>query len=473
VFPVVRFGRRPNDLEPERMTAPPSVSRTDFPPGFVFGTATASYQIEGAVREDGRGPSIWDTFSHMPARIRDASNGDVACDHYHRWREDLDLMRDLGLGAYRFSVAWPRVVPAGRGAVNAKGLDFYDRLVDGVLERGLAPHLTLYHWDLPQALQDRGGWMERETALAFADYAHAVAERLGDRVATWATHNEPFCAALMGHLFGKHAPGITDRDAALVASHHLLLSHGLAVQALRAALPRARVGLVNNPAPIHPASDRAPDVAAARRVDALRNRWFHDPAFGKGYPSEVLEGHPSPRFQAAVRPGDLAVIAQPIDFLGVNYYNRHVVEQGPGGLDDVRFVRTEREHTDLGWEVYPDGLREILVRVHRDWRPAALMVTENGAFYEDVPGPDGRVEDEPRRRYLEAHLAACRDALHEGVPLQGYFAWTLVDNFEWAEGYLARFGIVRMATPGGPRVVKASGDWYGAFIRGDLDGRAR
>ncbi len=448
-------------------TAP--VSRADFPPGFAFGTASASYQIEGAVHEDGRGPSIWDTFSHTAGTIRDASNGDVACDHYHRWREDLDLMRELGLDAYRFSVAWPRILPAGRGAVNARGLDFYDRLVDGALERGLAPHLTLYHWDLPQALQDRGGWLERETASAFADYARTVAERLGDRVATWGTLNEPFCAALLGHLFGKHAPGITDPEAALVASHPLLLGHGQAVQALRAALPRARVGLVNNPAPIHPASDRPADVAAARRMDALRNRWFHDPVFGKGYPREVLQAHPSPRFEAAVRPGDLAVISQPIDFLGVNYYNRHVVEQGPGGPDDLRFHRTEREHTDLGWEVYPDGLREILVRVHRDWRPPALMVTENGAYFEDVPGPDGRVADEARRRYLETHLATCRDALREGVPLQGYFAWTLVDNFEWAEGYLARFGIVRMAAPGGPRVIKASGRWYGAFARGELD----
>ena len=458
---------------PSEPAAAPAVSRGEFPPAFAFGTATASYQVEGAVGEDGRGPSIWDTFSHTTGKIRGGDTGDVACDHYHLWREDLDLMRALGLTAYRFSVAWPRILPAGRGAVNVRGLDFYERLVDGALERGLAPHLTLYHWDLPQALQDRGGWLDRGPAVALADLARIVAGRLGDRVASWATLNEPFCSAFLGHLFGTHAPGLSDPQAALVASHHLFLAHGLAVQALRAELPRARVGLVNNPAPIHPASDRPEDLAAARRMDALRNRWFHDPLFGKGYPREVLAHRPSPRFEAAVRPGDLATIAQPVDFLGVNYYNRHVVEHAPGsGLEDTRFVRTRREHTELGWEVYPDGLREILVRIHRDWRPAALMVTENGAFFEDAPGPGGRVEDERRRSYLEQHLAACRDALREGVPLQGYFVWTLVDNFEWAEGFRARFGIVRMAQPGGARVVKASGEWYGAFVRGDLDRRS-
>ena len=382
-------------------------------------------------------------------------------------------MRRLGLNAYRFS--WP-----GRASSPRDGDESTPRASTSTSGWWTAcsraesrPSLTLYHWDLPQALQDQGGWLQRDTAAAFADYARIVAERLGDRVASWATHNEPFCAAFLGYLFGKRAPGMSDWDDSLLVSHHLLLSHGLAVQAVRASLPRARIGLVNNPAPVHPASDRPEDVAAALRIDAHRNRWFHDPVFGKGYPREVLDHAPSRRFEAAVLPGDLAAIAQPIDFVGVNYYNRHVVEHAPGiGPRDVRFVRTDREHTACGWEVYPDGLREILVRVHRDWRPAALMVTENGAFYQDVPGPDGRVEDEGRRRYLEAHLAACRDALREGVPLQGYFAWSLIDNFEWAEGFWARFGVVRMAEPGGPRVVKASGDWYGAFVRGDLDGKS-
>jgi beta-glucosidase len=448
----------------------PTVRRSEFPAGFAFGTSTASYQIEGAVREDGRGPSIWDTFSHTPGKIKNGDHGDLACDHYHRWREDLDLMRDLGLNAYRFSVAWPRVVPEGRGKVNARGLDFYDRLLDGLLERGIAPHATLYHWDLPQALQDEGGWARRETALAFPDYVRAVVERLGDRVATWATHNEPFCSAFLGHLWGIHAPGQTDLGTALAVSHHLLLSHGLGVQALRAVLPRARAGIVNNPAPLHPASDRAEDLAAAARADAFRNRWFHDPIFGRGYPREVLERAPREAFDRALLPGDLDTIAQPIDFVGVNFYNRHVVQDAPGaGFLDVKMVETDLEHTDLGWEVYPDALREILVRVHRDWHPKALMVTENGAAYADVVETGGRVEDESRRRYLESHLAACRDAVREGVPLQGYFAWTLVDNFEWAEGFGARFGIVRMEAPGGPRVVKASGGWYGAFIRGELD----
>ncbi len=449
--------------------ARPLVRRSDFPPGFAFGTATASYQVEGAVREDGRSPSIWDTFSHTPGKVKNGDTGDVACDHYHLWRQDLDLMRELGLNAYRLSVAWTRVVPEGRGRVNERGLDFYERLVDGALERGVAPHLTLYHWDLPQALQDRGGWMRRETAAAYADYARAVAERLGDRVASWATHNEPFCAAFLGHMFGIHAPGVRDPDGALVVSHHLLLSHGLGVQALRAALPRARIGLVNNPAPMHPASSSPEDEAAARRADAFRNRWFMDPVFGKGYPREALGRFTAPRFEAAVLPGDLDTIAQPLDFLGVNYYNRQVVEHAPGeGMHEARFLRTDLEHTAAGWEVYPDGLREVLVRIHRDWHPAALVVTENGACYRDAAGPGDRVDDEDRRRYLEAHLGACRDALREGVPLQGYFVWTLADNFEWAEGFENRFGIVRMAQPGGPRVVKASGEWYGAFVRGEL-----
>jgi beta-glucosidase len=446
-----------------------AVQRSDFPADFLFGTATASYQIEGAVEEDGRAPSIWDTFSHTPGKVKNGDHGDVACDHYHRWGEDLDLMQRLGMKAYRFSVAWPRVVPRGRGAVNEKGLDFYDRLVDGLLERGLSPHVTLFHWDLPQVLQDEGGWTRRETAQAMAEYARAVAQRLGDRVATWATHNEPFCAAFLGHAWGKHAPGLSDPAAAMTASHHLLLSHGLSVQAVRAVLPGARIGIVNNPAPIHPASDRPEDAAAAGRIDALRNRWFHDPVFGRGYPREIVER--APGFEQVVRPGDLEIISAPIDWVGVNYYNRQVVAHAPGeGLLEVRSVRTENEHTSIGWEVYPDALRELLVRIHRDWKPKAIMVTENGAAWEDVPGPSDRVEDEQRRRYIEDHLAACRAALREGVPLRGYFVWTLLDNFEWAEGYAHRFGVVRMATPGGARVVKRSGEWYGAFVRGALDG---
>ncbi len=447
----------------------PAVRRSDFPAGFFFGTSTASYQVEGAVAEDGRRPSIWDTFSHTPGKVKNGDTGDVACDHYHRWEADLDLMRALGLGAYRFSVAWPRVVPEGRGAVNAKGLDFYDRLVDGLLARGISAHVTLYHWDLPQALEDEGGWQRRETAYAMADYARAVAARLGDRVATWATHNEPFCAAFLGHAWGMHAPGLRDLEAAKVVVHHLLLSHGLSMQAVRSALPGARLGIVNNPAPIHAASDRPEDQAAARRMDAIRNRLFHDPIFGHGYPQE-LQMEAGAGLKAAVLPGDLDTIAQPLDWIGVNFYNRHVVAHAPGhGPAEAAFIRTDEPHTSIGWEVYPDALREVLVRIHRDWKPKALVVTENGAAYDDVPGPGDRVDDEERRSYLEAHLAACRDALREGVPLEGYLVWTLVDNFEWAEGYRNRFGIVRMAEPGGPRVVKASGEWYGRFVRGELD----
>ncbi|MEF2277216.1 GH1 family beta-glucosidase [Deinococcus sp. YIM 134068] len=448
-----------------------TVRKADFPADFAWGTATAAYQIEGAVAEDGRSPSIWDTFAHTRGRVKGGDTGDVACDHYHRWREDLDLMAGLGLNAYRLSVAWPRVVPDGRGAVNRRGLDFYDRLTDGLLERGIAPYVTLYHWDLPQVLQDAGGWANRDTAHAFAQYADAVAGRLGDRVRGWVTHNEPWCAAFLGHMMGVHAPGLSDLETALRASHHLLLSHGLATGAIRAAVPNAQVGITLILGPQHAASDREGDVAAARRGDGFLNRWFLDPLYGRGYPADMLELYRphAPAFESAIQHGDLDLIAVPTDFLGVNYYQRSVVKHFPGGRGFMNStqLRPPGEYTAFDWEVYPDGLREILARVHKEYAPPVLYVTENGAAYDDRPDTDGQVHDEDRRRYLERHLAACREAIEGGVPLRGYFAWSLLDNFEWAEGYSKRFGLVRVDYETGRRTVKDSGAWYGRLARGE------
>ena len=440
--------------------------RADFPAGFRWGCSTSAYQVEGAVAEDGRGESIWDRFCATPGNIRDASSGDFACDHYHRWPADLDLARDLGLNAYRFSVAWPRIFPQGRGALNPKGLDFYSRLVDGMLERGLEPWPTLYHWDLPQALESRGGWADRDTVAAFVEYTDAVARRLGDRVKHWITHNEPWCTAMHGHLEGVHAPGRRDLATALQVSHHVLLSHGLAVDAIRARVPGARAGIALSLHPLRPASASPEDRAAMTRHDDIRNRWFLDPLHGRGYPRDAWE-----RFGAAVpavREGDLEAIAAPTDFLGVNYYFPEIVANAPGeGALETRIVPPEAaERTAFGWEVSPEGMVTLLERVTRDYRPARILVTENGSTYDDVVTADGRIDDEQRRRYLVRHLAAARQAIAAGVPLEGYFAWSLLDNFEWAEGYGRRFGLVHVDFGTQKRTLKLSGKWFRAFLHG-------
>jgi beta-glucosidase len=434
-----------------------------FRDGFLWGAATAAYQIEGAAAEDGRGPSIWDTFCRLPGAVRNGDTGDVACDHYHRYAEDVGLMRRLGLGAYRFSVSWPRVMPAGRGPVNEPGLAFYDRLVDALLEAGIAPFVTLYHWDLPQALQDEGGWPNRTTADAFADYAGTVAARLGDRVRYWATLNEPAVAALFGHYVGIHAPGVKNPFDALRASHHMLVGHGKAVAAVRAAAGAgARVGLVNNLLHVEPASDREEDAAAARRFDGLYNRWYLDPVFRGEYPPDLA-------FAAAALPveaDDMATISAPIDFLGVNYYTRQLVaESDEDPVLRLRLVPPEggRELTDMDWEVYPEGLYEALTRVSREYAPREVFVTESGAAYRDEP-VDGRVEDPRRRAYLEAHVDAARRAAEAGVPLGGYFVWSLLDNFEWAEGYSKRFGLVYVDYATQARTIKQSAEWYAGLI---------
>jgi beta-glucosidase len=437
-----------------------------FPAEFVWGAATASYQIEGAVNEDGRGESIWDRFSHTPGMTLNGDTGDVADDHYHRWQGDVELMQRLGLRAYRFSIAWPRIYPRGTGEVNAAGLDFYDRLVDGLLGAGIAPVVTLYHWDLPQALQDQGGWSSPATIDAFVTYAETVARRLGDRVRHWITHNEPWVVAFVGHYQGRHAPGIRDLPTALRVAHHVLLSHARAIPRVRAASPGSQVGITLNLTTSRPASDSPADRRAADLHDQYVNRWFLDPLFGRGYPAElaqVLGG----RF-VAPSPEELREIATPIDFLGINYYCPTVLRAG-GELgfqqeSEPELAARGFELTAMGWPVAPDAFHELLTRVGREYRPPLIYITENGAAFDDRPS-DGRVADPRRLAYLESHLGAVQHAIHDGVPVQGYFVWSLLDNFEWALGYARRFGVIYVDYPTQARLIKDSGHWYAQVTR--------
>jgi len=459
-----------------------SIDPLTFPPGFVWGAATASYQIEGAAQEDGRTPSIWDTFSHTPGKTLGGDTGDVACEHYHRYREDVGLMKDLGVNAYRFSVAWPRVQPGGSGPANAKGLDFYRRLVDELLANDITPWVTLYHWDLPQELEDAGGWPARDTAARFADYAMLVHGALGDRVRHWTTFNEPWCSAYLGYASGVHAPGRQHAPDALAAMHHLLLGHGQAVQSIRAADPGAQLGITLNLYAISPADEhKAGDLDAARRIDGLANRIFLDPVLLGSYPADVVADLEGVSDFGFVRDGDLAQIAQPLDLLGINYYSRHVVAaEDPDvpaepywrastswpGSETVRFLkRPGVPVTDMGWEVDALGLTETLTRVARDYPPVPLYITENGAAYIDTVTAEGTVEDTDRVGYFDAHFRACHDAITAGAPLRGYFAWSLLDNFEWAWGYTKRFGMIHVDYDTQERTVKASGHRFREVIK--------
>ena len=447
----------------------------DFPEGFLWGTATASYQIEGAVDEDGRKPSIWDTFSHTPGKVLHGDTGDVACDHYHRLEEDLDLMAQLGLRAYRFSVAWPRVQPDGSGGANQKGLDFYRRLVDGLRQRDIEPMLTLYHWDLPQALEDRGGWTSRETSERFADYAGIVYGALSDSVSAWITLNEPWVAAWLGHGYGLHAPGKKDAGAALAATHHLLLGHGLAMERMRAAGDGNRLGITLNLHPALPGRDRDADREAALRVDGQANRLYLDPVFRGSYPEDVLSHYEQRGADLSfVHDGDLGRISAPIDFLGVNYYFRHTVRDAPeedtsdepfADLNARTIVPHAAEKTAMGWPVDPEGLKQMLVRIKDEYADLPLYVTENGRAVNDYVDPDGEVKDEERISYLEAHFRAAGGAMEQGVDLRGYMVWSFLDNFEWAEGYSKRFGLVFVDYGTRKRTPKASARWYSGVIR--------
>jgi beta-glucosidase len=453
-----------------------------FPPGFLWGAATAAYQIEGAVAEDGRAPSIWDTFSHTPGRVLGGDTGDVAADHYHRYAEDVASMARLGLGAYRFSVAWPRVLPHGRP--NRAGLDFYSRLVDTLLAHGIEPAPTLYHWDLPQDLEDAGGWAVRDTAARFAEYAGLVAGVLGDRVRYWSTLNEPWCAAFLGYAAGVHAPGRTEPANALAAAHHLLLAHGQGVAALRAALPAAaQVSVTLNLASVRGRTGSAADADAVRRVDALANRLFLDPICRGSYPQDLIADTAAVTDWSFVRDGDLAAMAAPIDLLGVNYYTPTLVSgydgSGPRSVQDghgdgpdsawpgceaVQFHRPDGPLTAMNWSIDATGLHDLLVRVHREYDGLPLVVTENGAAFDDAVDETGAVRDEARIAYLQQHLDALRRAIDDGARVRGYFIWSLLDNFEWAWGYSKRFGIVHVDFATQQRVWKDSARWYQRVI---------
>ncbi|HLZ20610.1 MAG TPA: GH1 family beta-glucosidase [Ktedonobacterales bacterium] len=438
-----------------------------FPRDFLWGTASSAYQVEGATREDGRSPSIWDKFAATPGKTYQGETGEVATDHYHKMEEDVALMAQLGIGAYRFSVAWPRVIPEGTGQINPRGLDFYDRLVDTLLAAGIQPAVTLYHWDLPLALHERGGWLNRDTVHAFADYAEVVARHLGDRAHTWITFNEPWCVAYLGYGSGEHAPGLHDKQAAVTVAHNLLLAHGLAVPRLRAADAAARVGITLDFSPAYAADARPETARAVAWLDAFKNRWFADPIFRGHYPDELFAGMSvqPPDFHA----GDMEVIAAPLDFLGVNYYSRSLIRgrSGADGQAAVEFVSPVPGalYTEMGWEVFPQGLTDLLVHLHREYAPPALVVTENGAAFVDDWNGDGAVPDAQRQAYLAQHLEAMARAIQQGVPLAGYFLWSLTDNFEWALGYSKRFGIVYVDYPTQRRIVKDSGLWYAGFLR--------
>jgi len=453
-----------------------------FPEGFVLGAATAAYQIEGAAAEDGRTPSIWDTYSLVPGMVANGHTGSVATDHYHRYRDDVALMKRLGLGAYRFSVSWSRVQPDGAGPGNPAGLDFYRRLVDELLSAGITPWLTLYHWDLPQPIEDAGGWPSRDTAGRFAEYAALVHSALGDRVQHWTTLNEPWCSAFLGYGSGDHAPGRREPAAAVQAAHHLLLGHGLATQAMRAQGRGSDVGITLNLYAVTPASDRQADVEAARRMDGVCNRFWLDPVLLGHYPADVVADLAPVSDMSHVRDGDLEIISQPLSMLGVNYYSRHTVaapEPGPDGVIDwragdgaanigsegVEFVNTGVPVTAMDWAIDAPGLTEVLQGVAANYPRVPLYVTENGAAFADEVGPDGTVDDQDRVAYVDAHLRACQDAIRAGVPLGGYFAWSLLDNFEWAWGYTRRFGLVHVDYATQARTPKASAHYYAEVIR--------
>ncbi|WP_332641630.1 GH1 family beta-glucosidase [Aeromicrobium sp.] len=443
-----------------------TVDISAFPDDFSWGVATSAYQIEGAVGEDGRTPSIWDTFAEQPGRVIGGETGAIAVDHYHRWSDDVDLMSELGLGAYRFSIAWPRVQPDGQGSGNAAGIAFYDRLVDRLLEKGITPWATLYHWDLPDTLEQSGGWPVRDTAEHIADYTTIIAEALGDRVKHWITLNEPWCAAYLGYASGIHAPGRTEPAASVAASHHLMLGHGLAVDRLRAAVPDAQVGVTLNLYPVSPVDDSGRHDDAVRRIDGLMNRWFLDPILKGSYPKDVLADIAPVTDASFILDGDPELIAQPLDFLGINYYTRHVVGAGlwPGS-SDVRFESENGlERTASGWDIDPQGLVDVLSRVQRDYAPIPVYLTENGAAFDDEV-VDGVVHDADRISFLNDHLESIATMRQQGMDIRGYFAWSLLDNYEWAEGYAKRFGIVHVDYETQVRTPKDSARWYSDLIR--------
>jgi beta-glucosidase len=436
-----------------------------FPENFSWGTATAAYQIEGACFEDGKKASIWDSFSHTPGKILDGTTGDRACDHYHRYQSDVDMMKRLNFKNYRFSLAWPRVCPDGNAELNRKGTDFYCRLVDALLEAGITPYATLYHWDLPQSLQDKGGWVNRETAYRFAEYAEQITLILGNRVKNWMTHNEPWVSSFVGNLFGDHAPGLKDLKKSLQAAHHVLLSHGLAMPVIQKNSPGCRAGIVHNLEWVEPASSQSKDLEAAARHDGAFNRWFLDPVFKGSYPRDMMEwyGESVPE----ILPGDMRIISHPMDFLGINFYTRRVIAHDPQGdfihARKVLYPFSQRAEFE-SWENNPEALYRLLIRIKNDYGNPPMMITENGTPLQDkVEGSS--VHDSARIAYLRNHMAAAWQAIQDGVDLQAYFVWTLMDNFEWSLGNSKRFGLVYTDFETQERIVKDSGNWFSGVCR--------
>jgi beta-glucosidase len=440
-----------------------------FPPDFLWGAATSAYQIEGAVNEDGRAPSTWDRFSATPGKTYQGQTGEVAADHYHRMEEDVALMAQLNLSSYRFSLAWPRILPEGIGTVNQRGLDFYDRLVDTLLARGIQPLATLHHWDLPIALYEKGGWTNRDTAYAFAEYADVVTSRLGDRVNWWLTHNEPWCSSYLSYYLGLHAPGLHDKQLAVNVGHHILLSHGLAIPLMRSHLSaQAQIGIAIDFYPAYAADERPATLSAVQRADTFRNRWFLDPVFRGSYPEGLFTGMGVE--EPPIQEGDLAIISTPIDFLGVNYYSRNLIRgntetetTNDEGYETISPIPGS-SYTEMGWEIFPEGLTNILTRIHREYTPKAMVVTESGAAFPDQLDASSTVHDQQRIEYLRAHIEHVAEAIRQGAPMKGYTVWSLMDNYEWAEGYRKRFGLVYVDYPTQRRIIKDSGHWYANFI---------
>lgn len=435
-----------------------------FPRGFTWGVATSAYQIEGAAKEDGKGESIWDRFSHTPGKIKDGSTGDVACDHYHRFKEDIDLMKQMGVNAYRFSVSWPRILPDGKSNVEQRGLDFYSRLVDELLKKNITPWVTLYHWDLPQALEEKGGWPDRKTADHFANYVDVVTRKLGDRVKNWVTINEPFCASYLSYYEGVQAPGRKDLKAALSAAHTTLLAHGKSIPIIRSNSPESQVGIVHVNSPVYPVDSQTSNIEAATRMDGVLNRWFLDPLYNHQYPADIaaIYGENSPKIEG----GDMEIIATPTDFLGVNYYRPLVVKSSPNSPLQMEEVTPQQARlTEMGWTVYPEGLYKILERIAANYPVSNIYVTESGAAYTDVVNPDRSIVDDKRTEYLEQHLIAVSRSINDKVPVRGYFAWALMDNFEWSEGFTRRFGLVGVNFQTQERTIKQSGQRYSEIIR--------
>jgi beta-glucosidase len=439
-------------------------SHTQFPRDFKWGVATAAYQVEGAVDRDGRGESIWDRFVRTSGTIIDGQTGDTTCNSYELYKDDVSLLKLLNVRAYRFSIAWSRIVPDGIGSINQPGLDYYERLIDALLEANITPFVTLYHWDLPQCLQDRGGWENRDTAAAFADYAQVVVRRFGDRVEHWITHNEPWCTTFLGHYKGILAPGIRNLKTALQVSHHVLLSHGIAVSAMRAAVSKPlQIGIAPNMEPAVPASSTPEDSAAAQRYDGFFTRWFFDPLVGRSYPEDMWAYYGD--CVPAIKQTDLKTISVPIDFVGVNYYNRYVAKHDPAAdVPHTRNIPSPTRARTADREIFSEGLYTVLTRLHQDYGFKAIYVSENGAAYPDAPDEHGCIHDTYRIRFLQEHFAQAANAIKAGVPLKGYFVWTLMDNFEWMAGFTLRYGLAYTDFATGKRTLKSSGNWLNAYI---------